>query len=184
MGSRVSRVGRNGLIVVIVLWMMTELRDYVKYRKYKLANRVTSYLPFDLDFLARRMVDFYKPFEVLEIERQKHAKESGIMMSNILGRKAYFIFHPEIIKHTLSINWKNYDKGKRFIGAFKPLLGEGIFNSNGDQWYILRSFPLLPLFFLSLSFFINVSFFSLSSLPFFAGTITAQWLDHTLPKSS
>eukprot|EP00123_Amoebidium_parasiticum_P004168 comp15453_c0_seq1/m.12423 comp15453_c0_seq1/g.12423 ORF comp15453_c0_seq1/g.12423 comp15453_c0_seq1/m.12423 type:complete len:487 (-) comp15453_c0_seq1:853-2313(-) len=41
---------------------------------------------------------------------------------------------PENIEHILKTNFENYIKGKVFRDIFHDLLGNGIFNVNGEQW--------------------------------------------------
>jgi cytochrome P450 len=45
---------------------------------------------------------------------------------------------PENIKTVLSLNFKDYRLGFR-LPSFKPLLGEGIFDTDGDQWASSRA---------------------------------------------
>ncbi|KAL2652921.1 hypothetical protein R1flu_021049 [Riccia fluitans] len=42
--------------------------------------------------------------------------------------------NPRNVEHILKTNFANYPKGETMLGALKPLLGEGIFNSDGDIW--------------------------------------------------
>ncbi len=46
---------------------------------------------------------------------------------------AHFLFHPDDIKYVLQENNRNYWKGD-LIGRVKPLIGEGLFTSEGDFW--------------------------------------------------
>ncbi|MGH7785493.1 MAG: cytochrome P450 [Candidatus Binatia bacterium] len=45
----------------------------------------------------------------------------------------HMLYHPEHIKHVLQDNIRNYWKGG-LIGRVKPLIGEGLFTSEGDFW--------------------------------------------------
>ncbi|MBI3784399.1 MAG: cytochrome P450 [Deltaproteobacteria bacterium] len=45
----------------------------------------------------------------------------------------HLLYHPEHIKHVLQDNNRNYWKGN-LIGRVKPLIGEGLFTSEGDFW--------------------------------------------------
>jgi len=49
-----------------------------------------------------------------------------------------FSSDPEVIMHITAKNFYNWEKGPSFVDAFAELLGEGIFNSNGDQWKLHR----------------------------------------------
>ncbi|KAM7522094.1 hypothetical protein LguiA_011996 [Lonicera macranthoides] len=46
--------------------------------------------------------------------------------------------HPKNIEHILRTRFDNYPKGPTWQGAFHDLLGQGIFNSDGDTWLIQR----------------------------------------------
>ncbi|KAF5727338.1 Cytochrome P450 86A1 family protein [Tripterygium wilfordii] len=46
--------------------------------------------------------------------------------------------HPKNIEHILRTRFDNYPKGPTWQTAFHDLLGEGIFNSDGDTWLIQR----------------------------------------------
>jgi hypothetical protein len=41
-------------------------------------------------------------------------------------------------KYILKDKAQNFGKGGKFIGIFKDLLGDGIFNSNGPNWELQR----------------------------------------------
>ncbi len=47
--------------------------------------------------------------------------------------RALMLNHPTYLKHVLQDNHKNYKKSK-FYGPLKPMLGNGIFMSEGDAW--------------------------------------------------
>ncbi|KAL1923490.1 uncharacterized protein VTP21DRAFT_8470 [Calcarisporiella thermophila] len=44
----------------------------------------------------------------------------------------------ELVEHVLKTNFQNYVKGPRSHTILLPLLGEGIFNTNGEPWKIQR----------------------------------------------
>ncbi|KAL3719958.1 hypothetical protein ACJRO7_004878 [Eucalyptus globulus] len=46
--------------------------------------------------------------------------------------------HPKNIEHVLRTRFDNYPKGPEWQAAFHDLLGQGIFNSDGDTWLIQR----------------------------------------------
>ncbi|CAI9087399.1 OLC1v1021456C1 [Oldenlandia corymbosa var. corymbosa] len=46
--------------------------------------------------------------------------------------------HPKNIEHILRTRFDNYPKGPTWQTAFHDLLGQGIFNSDGDTWLIQR----------------------------------------------
>ncbi|KAG9145455.1 hypothetical protein Leryth_021446 [Lithospermum erythrorhizon] len=46
--------------------------------------------------------------------------------------------HPRNIEHILKTRFDNYPKGERWQSTFHDLLGQGIFNSDGETWLIQR----------------------------------------------
>lgn len=46
--------------------------------------------------------------------------------------------HPKNLEHVLRTRFDNYPKGPDYQAAFHDLLGQGIFNSDGDTWLIQR----------------------------------------------
>ncbi|RAL51059.1 hypothetical protein DM860_005415 [Cuscuta australis] len=46
--------------------------------------------------------------------------------------------HPKNLEHILKVRFDNYPKGPMWQAAFHDLLGEGIFNSDGDTWLFQR----------------------------------------------
>lgn len=46
--------------------------------------------------------------------------------------------HPKNIEHVLRTRFDNYPKGPHWQAAFHDLLGQGIFNSDGETWLIQR----------------------------------------------
>ncbi|KAI9349291.1 cytochrome P450 [Zopfochytrium polystomum] len=68
-------------------------------------------------------------------------------MSRVLGRTwtmsvpndhwvpaAVITVDPAIVEYVLKSNVENYDKGMPFKSSFRPLLGDGIFASDGETW--------------------------------------------------
>ncbi|OAA53167.1 cytochrome P450 monooxygenase CYP52X1 [Cordyceps fumosorosea ARSEF 2679] len=55
-------------------------------------------------------------------------------MSAPLFRRALFTAEPENIKTILATSFKDFSLGKNRTGNFKPLLGDGIFASDGKKW--------------------------------------------------
>ncbi|KAJ3118678.1 hypothetical protein HDU96_010008 [Phlyctochytrium bullatum] len=47
---------------------------------------------------------------------------------------AVFTCDPLVIEHILKTNFENYIKGPRVHKLFEPLLGDGIFTADGNQW--------------------------------------------------
>lgn len=48
------------------------------------------------------------------------------------------ITRPDLIHHVQTTNFANYKKGEMFHANFEQLLGDGIFNVDGHDWYVAR----------------------------------------------
>ncbi|KAI8833749.1 cytochrome P450, partial [Chytridium lagenaria] len=53
---------------------------------------------------------------------------------NFQGRNYVCTVDPEIVQHVLKTRFDNYVKGDRFHNILSPLLGDGIFNTDGEKW--------------------------------------------------
>mmetsp|Transcript_12617 Transcript_12617/g.27219 ORF Transcript_12617/g.27219 Transcript_12617/m.27219 type:complete len:531 (+) Transcript_12617:150-1742(+) len=51
-----------------------------------------------------------------------------------LGGAAYFLVDPRCVRHVLSENFENYEKGEAFRDLYSELLGTGIFVADGAPW--------------------------------------------------
>ncbi|KAI8875841.1 cytochrome P450 [Backusella circina FSU 941] len=61
------------------------------------------------------------------------------MTSGALGiPTTIFTIDPQNVEYFLKTNFKNYIKGPQFDYALRELLGDGIFNSNGEHWKYQR----------------------------------------------
>ena len=61
----------------------------------------------------------------------------GVVSLPLGPKRAYLMAHPDSIKHVLQDNHRNYRKDRR-IDKLKPLLGNGLFMSEGAFWYRQR----------------------------------------------
>lgn len=52
--------------------------------------------------------------------------------------RVYFTQDPKNIEHILKTNFKNYGKGAPFRNRMAAMIGEGIFNTDGEKWYLHR----------------------------------------------
>lgn len=48
--------------------------------------------------------------------------------------RSYVVFHPDHVKHVLQDNYANYEKGEKYRAALSPLMGNGLFTSEGAFW--------------------------------------------------
>ncbi|KAK4793465.1 hypothetical protein SAY86_023900 [Trapa natans] len=65
---------------------------------------------------------------------------STIALPFLARRQGFYTVtcHPKNIEHVLRTRFDNYPKGPTWQTAFHDLLGQGIFNSDGDTWLIQR----------------------------------------------
>jgi cytochrome P450 len=90
----------------------------------------------------------------------------GDIVSLRAGRSVA-VFHPDMVKRVLQDNHTNYQKGDRYRTALAPLMGNGLFTSEGAFW--LRQRRLAQ------------GAFQKSSLPAFA-SVVLDCLDDLLPE--
>ena len=58
-----------------------------------------------------------------------------VVSMSVPGPQNYiFIQDPKLIKYTLDTHFWDTPKGQDFIQEYEPLLGHGIFSSNGERW--------------------------------------------------
>jgi len=59
--------------------------------------------------------------------------EFGDIVTTRKGR-TYAVFHPDHVKHVLQDNHANYRKGEKYRAVLAPLMGNGLFTSEGAFW--------------------------------------------------
>lgn len=81
-------------------------------------------------YLARQREFFKDP---LDFSISKAEEMGDFFYSHMLLKKIFFISNPEIIKHILQTNQKNYRKSPAY-DQLKLALGNGLVTSEGDFW--------------------------------------------------
>ncbi|KAH8651312.1 n-alkane-inducible cytochrome P450 [Xylariales sp. PMI_506] len=76
--------------------------------------------------------------KALEASHQRHFLLGNTFASRQLLRQAITTVEPENMKTILALNFKDYGIGHR-RERLKPLLGEGIFNTEGEHWAASRA---------------------------------------------
>ncbi|KAF9490990.1 cytochrome P450, partial [Pleurotus eryngii] len=67
-------------------------------------------------------------------------KKYGNMFNfHVLWSEGIFTICPEHIKLILATDFNNYERGPRFIETIAPVLGTGVFNSDGSMWKFHQS---------------------------------------------
>ncbi|KAH8684611.1 putative cytochrome P450 alkane hydroxylase [Tricladium varicosporioides] len=74
-----------------------------------------------------------KDHRVLEVSRKRFLDNGNTWSALMLGRKFFNTIEPENIKAILATNFKDFGLGQR-LESFGPLLGAGIFTTDGAQW--------------------------------------------------
>src|SRR5689334_14586544 len=68
----------------------------------------------------------------LELLTQSEARYGDIVA--LRAGRSYAIFHPDFVKHVLQDNHAGYAKGEKYRAAVAPLMGNGLFTSEGAFW--------------------------------------------------
>lgn len=71
-------------------------------------------------------------------ELLRNSPTSTIAMHHSLGRRFVVTANPAVVQHILKTNFPNYQKGETFRSTLQELLGDGIFNADGDNWKFQR----------------------------------------------
>ncbi|KAF2865926.1 n-alkane-inducible cytochrome P450 [Massariosphaeria phaeospora] len=86
-----------------------------------------------LDVLRASTIN-HKKGTILEANRQRFFRfKSYTFRSRVITQPLIITAEPENIKTILSLKFKDYSFGQRKV-SFKPLLGDGIFNADGERW--------------------------------------------------
>ncbi len=85
--------------------------------------------------LFRENMRFLKEHKILERSYNRF-KEMGVGTFSFcaLGRTMYITIEPENLKTIQAVEFKKWGLGKRRKVGFRPLLGDGIFTTDGAAW--------------------------------------------------
>jgi cytochrome P450 len=61
------------------------------------------------------------------------AEKLGDVVS-LRSNRTFAVFHPDHVQHVLVNNSRNYQKGEKYRNALSPLMGTGLFTSEGPFW--------------------------------------------------
>eukprot|EP01120_Amphizonella_sp_Union-15-10_P001665 TRINITY_DN11816_c0_g1_i1.p1 TRINITY_DN11816_c0_g1~~TRINITY_DN11816_c0_g1_i1.p1 ORF type:complete len:470 (+),score=66.38 TRINITY_DN11816_c0_g1_i1:57-1466(+) len=90
---------------------------------------------FTFSLFLRHIFGYIVPGQRLSITKNFTLKYGlTISVYNVIGVRTIWALEPECVKHILKTNFNNYIKGASFRKMFNDLLGDGIFNTNGDSW--------------------------------------------------
>ena len=104
----------------------------------RLLPRVRGYLPGNVDFILEGITanktDY---FGSVWISLFDLGGASSCSLET-LGDDRAFTRNPKNIQRILATDFENHSKGALFSEVTKPLLGAGVFNSDGEMWQFHR----------------------------------------------
>lgn len=109
----------------------------MEYLKCKEGNSLQESYPFECTVLGLKNLD--RILDFMQEGLEEHAKN----FSGSKTAKVKMLFQPQLvlthsienITHILKTRMDNYGKGPTFSYRFQALLGDGIFNTDGERWY-------------------------------------------------
>ena len=134
-----SVVGLGAFYVLYcIYWELTvgaKRRQIIKDRGCKPIPRVPDYEPFFGIRVFLENMKHLKSHSILDLglRRWKSMKTNTFEIVSA-GQTLTISMEPENIKHVLALQFKNFGLGERRKRSFLPLLGPGIFCTDGAQW--------------------------------------------------
>ncbi|KAE8131080.1 cytochrome P450 [Aspergillus pseudotamarii] len=83
---------------------------------------------------VRTMLRMFREDRFLEWALEKYRRHGNTFTTSVLGDDNICTVEPENIKTILAVKFKQFDLGEKRRRTFHPLLGDGIFASDGRQW--------------------------------------------------
>ncbi|KAI0320186.1 cytochrome P450 monooxygenase [Amylostereum chailletii] len=126
-----------------ILWgstVLSSMREYHEIRRLGACKipEISGKWPGNIDIILRRLKhgkDGY-PFDTMDAINRKYGK---IFNMRILGEDRIVTICPSHVKTVLATGFENWEKGSRFSRQMGSVLGEGVFNVDGDLWKYHRS---------------------------------------------
>ncbi|TVY83200.1 Cytochrome P450 monooxygenase fsdH [Lachnellula suecica] len=126
-------------IILGVLFLARQAISYISAARFKKRHgcKLARQIPqretiIGYDFYRER-VESSKNKTFLENTKKRHDTYGATWTASTMGRRFYSTIEPDNVKTVLATNFKEYGVGSR-LKAFGPLLGEGIFTTDGAQW--------------------------------------------------
>lgn len=132
------------LLVTIVAFVVTRIRLFLVRRQFA---RLHGCKPIVRHSNKDLFLGLDRIYSILRSAQEHKALESGCerhrlfkhtFSSKLMFYNSILTSEPENIKTILSINFKHYGLGHR-LEQFEPLLGKGIFDTDGDHWAVSRA---------------------------------------------
>lgn len=83
---------------------------------------------------VRSLLRMFREDRFLEWTLGKYRRHGNTFTTSVLGDDNICTVEPENIKAILAVKFKQFDLGEKRRRTFHPLLGDGIFASDGPQW--------------------------------------------------
>lgn len=92
-----------------------------------------SHGPFGLGWV-KDMLSAGRENTFLELIRSWHRRMGKTFRAKMTGRSIIFTVEPRNIQTVLALKFKDFEMGDNRIRALQPLMGKGIFTSDGERW--------------------------------------------------
>ena len=125
-------------VVVSRILRSIQKRQFAKQHGCEPPYRARTSDPFFGTDRLRRNLAARKERKVLEMGHQRFQQYGNTFVVNMLGKHNIMTIEPDNIKAMLAINFKDFGLGHRLTN-FGPLLGAGIFDTDGDHWAASRA---------------------------------------------
>ncbi|KAL3463005.1 n-alkane-inducible cytochrome P450 [Aspergillus heterothallicus] len=132
------------VFVLAASFVFISVRRYIIRRQFALGHgcqpvaKSSNWEPFlGLDTIPGT-IRALRQHTILERTRELFRVHGNTFTVKELQRRAIVTIEPENIKTVLSLKFKDYGIGHR-LEPFRPLLGEGIFDTDGDHWAASRA---------------------------------------------
>jgi hypothetical protein len=128
------------IVGLISVFVVRSIASYISAARFKKAHgcKPVHKLPQSERIIGydlyKLQVQATKDKNILDAGRKRYeAQGVNTWSASILGRTFYNTIEPENVKAVLATNFKDFGLGDR-EGPFGPLLGRGIFTSDGAHW--------------------------------------------------
>ena len=132
----------NSIILLVLVAMILPLWSiYKSIRPHQLPKSLPGPKSYPLVGMLPYAIKHWDkwPYELIRLS-QKFGKTFAGGVPNMAGLNgAFFYITDEAnVRHVLSTNFENYEKGLSFRAVYGDFFGVGIFGSDGDQWKVHR----------------------------------------------
>ncbi|CZR51989.1 probable cytochrome P450 52A12 [Phialocephala subalpina] len=128
-----------GGLVLVVGYLIQQLANYIRVARFKKQHKCEpeTQIPQPERIIGYKLyktqMEASKNKNLLEAGRQRYIDNGNTWSGIMMGRKFINTIDPENVKTILATNFKDFGLGQR-QESFGPLLGQGIFTTDGAQW--------------------------------------------------